>query len=112
MIWQSARMALNGTAAASRVQGVRVADIMDHEPVVVRGTSTVEQALDESFKLSNTGPIVGTIYQDRLTAIAGEIGRKLIFARRVTFIVCLGALQRDVDSQIILFSLCVLRLPN
>jgi Zn-dependent protease len=49
MIWQSARMALNGTAAASRVQGVRVADIMDHEPVVIRGTSTVEQALDESF---------------------------------------------------------------
>jgi Zn-dependent protease len=49
MIWQSARMALNGTNAASRVQGVRVADIMDHEPVVVRGTSTVEQALDESF---------------------------------------------------------------
>jgi Zn-dependent protease len=49
MIWQSARMALNGTAAASRVQGVRVADIMDHEPLVVRGTSTVEQALDESF---------------------------------------------------------------
>jgi hypothetical protein len=37
---------------------------------------TVVQALDESFKLSNTGPIVGTIYQDRLTAIAGEIGRK------------------------------------
>jgi len=49
MIWQSARMALNGTAAASRVHGVLVADIMDHEPVVVRGTSTVEQALDESF---------------------------------------------------------------
>ncbi len=49
MIWQSARMALSGTAAASRVQGVRVADIMDHEPVVVRGTTTVEQALDESF---------------------------------------------------------------
>jgi Zn-dependent protease len=49
MIWQSARLALNGTAAASRVQGVRVADIMDHEPVVVRGTATVEQALDESF---------------------------------------------------------------
>ncbi len=43
MIWQSARMALNGTAAASRVHGVLVADIMDHEPVVVRGTSTVER---------------------------------------------------------------------
>ena len=49
MVWQSARMALGGTAAASRVQGVRVADIMDHEPVVVRGTTGVEQALDESF---------------------------------------------------------------
>jgi Zn-dependent protease len=49
MIWQSARLALNGTAAASRVQGVRVADIMDHEPIVVRGTSTVEQALNEVF---------------------------------------------------------------
>jgi Zn-dependent protease len=49
MIWQSARMALSGTAAASRVQGVRVADIMDHEPVVVRGTATVEQALHEAF---------------------------------------------------------------
>jgi Zn-dependent protease len=49
MIWQSARMALSGTAAASRVQGVRVADIMDHEPVAVRGTSTVERALDELF---------------------------------------------------------------
>ncbi len=49
MIWQSARMALTGTDAASRVQGVRVADIMDHEPVVVRGTTSVEQALEESF---------------------------------------------------------------
>lgn len=49
MIWQSARMALNGTTAASRVQGVRVADIMDHEPVVVRGTATVQEALDQSF---------------------------------------------------------------
>jgi hypothetical protein len=37
---------------------------------------TVVQTYDESFKLSNTGPIIGTIYQDRLTAIAGEIGRR------------------------------------
>lgn len=49
MIWQSARMALGGTAAAQRVQGVRVGDIMDHEPVVVPGTATVERALDEFF---------------------------------------------------------------
>jgi hypothetical protein len=37
---------------------------------------TVVQSVQRSFKLSNTGPIVGTIYQDRLTAVAGEIGRK------------------------------------
>ena len=49
MIWQSARMALSGTTAASRVQGVRVADIMDHEPVVILGTSPVHEALDDSF---------------------------------------------------------------
>ncbi len=49
MIWQSAHAAMGGTAAAQRVQGVRVADIMDHEPVVVPGTTTVAQALDEYF---------------------------------------------------------------
>jgi len=53
MIWQSARAALGGTAAAQRVQGVRVADIMDHEPVVVPGTLTVTQALDEYFHRYN-----------------------------------------------------------
>jgi Zn-dependent protease len=72
MVWQSARMALNGTAAASRVQGVRVADIMDHEPVVVRGTTTVEQALDESFLRYQT---------DWLPVIDGD-GRFIGIARR------------------------------
>ena len=37
---------------------------------------TVVSSWMRSFKLLNVGPIVGTIYQDRLTAIAGEIGRK------------------------------------
>ena len=37
---------------------------------------TVVQSVQRSFKLSNTGPIIGTIYQDRLTAVAGEVGRK------------------------------------
>jgi Zn-dependent protease len=48
--WQSARLAITGTAAASKVQGVRVADVMDHEPVVVYGTSTVLDALDNVFR--------------------------------------------------------------
>src|SRR5208282_2490654 len=37
---------------------------------------TVVQSYLFSFKLPNIGPVVGSIYQDRLTAIAGEIGRK------------------------------------
>jgi hypothetical protein len=37
---------------------------------------TVVSSWMESFKLLNVGSVVGTIYQDRLTAIAGEIGRK------------------------------------
>jgi hypothetical protein len=36
---------------------------------------TVVNSWIRSFKLLNVGPVVGTIYQDRLTAIAGEIGR-------------------------------------
>lgn len=35
---------------------------------------TVVRGVPRSFKLSNPGPIVGTIYQDRLTAIAGRVG--------------------------------------
>ncbi len=79
MIWQSARMALNGTAAASRVHGVLVADIMDHEPVVVRGTSTVEQALDESFLryqsewlpvVDGDGRFIGIARRDRAEELA------------------------------------------
>ena len=36
---------------------------------------TVVQTLPSSFKLSNTGPLVGSIFQDRLTAVAGQIGK-------------------------------------
>lgn len=73
MIWQSARMALTGTAAASRVQGVRVADIMDHEPVTVRGTSTVQTALDELFLR----------YQSEWLPVIDGDGRFIGIARRV-----------------------------
>ncbi|MGB7770215.1 MAG: hypothetical protein WBN22_15380 [Verrucomicrobiia bacterium] len=45
-------------------------------PMASAEIMTVVQSVARSFKLSNTGPIIGTIYQDRLTAIAGEIGRK------------------------------------
>ncbi len=35
---------------------------------------TIVQSVSKSFKLSNTGPMVGSVYQDRLTGIAGKIG--------------------------------------
>ena len=35
---------------------------------------TIVQTLPASFKISNTGPLVGSIYQDRLAAVAGRIG--------------------------------------
>ncbi|WP_269539464.1 SpoIVB peptidase S55 domain-containing protein [Cerasicoccus fimbriatus] len=43
-------------------------------PVAPAEIMTIVRAVPRSFKLANAGPVVGTIYQDRLTAIAGEIG--------------------------------------
>ena len=45
-------------------------------PMASAEIMTVVQSVQRSFKLANTGPVIGAIYQDRLTAIAGEIGRK------------------------------------
>jgi len=45
-------------------------------PMAAAEIVTVIQSLPRSFKLANVGPTVGAIYQDRLTAIAGEIGRR------------------------------------
>ena len=35
---------------------------------------TIVQTFPASFKISNTGPLVGSIYQDRLAAVAGLVG--------------------------------------
>jgi hypothetical protein len=45
-------------------------------PMAAAEILTVVQSVQRSFKLPNIGPVVGSIYQDRLTAIAGEIGRQ------------------------------------
>jgi CBS domain-containing protein len=73
MLWQSARAALAGTATVSRVSGVRVADVMDHEPVVLRGTTTVERAYDEYFLRYQS---------DWLPVVDGD-GRFIGIARRI-----------------------------
>ena len=45
----SARGAAMQTAITSRIGDVRVADVMDREPVAIPGDISVEQALDEYF---------------------------------------------------------------
>jgi hypothetical protein len=44
-------------------------------PMATAEILTVVSSFEESFKLLNVGRTVGTIYQDRLTGIAGEVGR-------------------------------------
>lgn len=45
-------------------------------PMAPARVITIVRSVYRSFKLSNIGPVVGSIYQDRLTGIAGEIGRE------------------------------------
>jgi Zn-dependent protease len=45
----SARAATAQTAITGRIEGMRVADVMDREPVAIPGELSVEQALDEYF---------------------------------------------------------------
>jgi CBS domain-containing protein len=45
----SARAASMQTAISNRIEGVRVSDVMDREPVAIPGELSVERALDEYF---------------------------------------------------------------
>jgi Zn-dependent protease/CBS domain-containing protein len=49
MLGQSARGALVQTALTERIEGVRVADIMDPQPVAIRAETAVSQALEDFF---------------------------------------------------------------
>src|SRR5438270_3287159 len=49
LLWQSAHGALLQSAVSERIEGVRVADVMDRQPVVVPSETPVAQALDEYF---------------------------------------------------------------
>lgn len=49
LLWQSARSAVAQTALTERIEGVRVADIMDAQPVAIPAGIPVAQALDEYF---------------------------------------------------------------
>lgn len=74
---------LAGTGTVSRVDGDKV--VAFGHPLMNLGDVDLPMALADivailpsslnSFKISNTGAVVGTINQDRLSAISGEVGR-------------------------------------
>jgi CBS domain-containing protein len=49
LLWQSARGAVVQSALSARIEGRRVADIMDTHPVAIPSATPVTQALDEYF---------------------------------------------------------------
>ncbi|HTU94238.1 MAG TPA: site-2 protease family protein [Solirubrobacteraceae bacterium] len=49
LMWQSCRAALAQSALTERIEGVRVADIMDTHPVAIPAQTPVTQAVDEYF---------------------------------------------------------------
>jgi Zn-dependent protease len=77
LLYQSARAALVQTALNARIEGVRVADIMDRQPVAIPAQTAVAQALDEFFQrygwswfpvVDDQGRFVGIARQERLQA--------------------------------------------
>ncbi len=83
LLGQSARGAIMQTALSERIEGVRVADIMDPEPVAIPSQTPVGQALDEFFLrygwawfpvVDDRGRFVGITRRERLDTAhdAGE----------------------------------------
>ncbi len=83
LLGQSARGALIQSALSERIEGVRVADIMDRHPVAIPSTTAVGEALDSYFLrygwpwfpvVDEEGRFVGISRQDRLQVAvdAGE----------------------------------------
>jgi Zn-dependent protease len=75
LLGQSARGALVQTALTERIVGVRVADIMDRQPVAIPARTPVSQALDEFFLryrwswfpvIDDDGRFMGIARQERL----------------------------------------------
>src|SRR5437764_3935745 len=77
LLYQAARAALVQTAMTTRIEGVRVADIMDPQPVAIPSETPLPQALDEFFHrygwawfpvVDDGGRFVGIARRERLQA--------------------------------------------
>lgn len=74
LLWQSARSALLQTAVTARIEEVRVADVMDAEPISIPDSTAVTRALDEFLLrygapwlpvVDPTGHFIGIAHRDR-----------------------------------------------
>lgn len=83
LLGQAARGAIAQSALSERIEGVRVSDIMDRQPVAIPAQTPVSQALDEFFLrygwqwfpvVDEAGRFMGLARQERLQAAhdAGE----------------------------------------
>src|SRR5579859_7556532 len=83
MLYQSARGALRQTSMTERIEGVKVADVMDPQPVAIHADTAVGVALDDYFLrygwswfpvIDGHGMLLGIAQRDRLRAAydAGE----------------------------------------
>jgi Zn-dependent protease len=77
LLYQSARAAIVQTALSARIEGVRVADIMDRQPVAIPSVTPVAEALDSFFLrygwswfpvIDNAGRFLGIARQERAHA--------------------------------------------
>lgn len=77
LMWQSCRGALVQSALAERIEGVRVADIMDTHPVAIPASTPITQAMDEYFLryrhpwlpvIDDDGHLLGIARRDRAQA--------------------------------------------
>ena len=84
LLYGSARGAVAQTALNEQIEGVRVSDVMDPQPVAIPGTMSVSQALDEFFArygwpwfpvIDVEGRLVGVARREHLqTAMDGGEG--------------------------------------
>jgi Zn-dependent protease len=77
LMWRSCQGALMQSALAERIEGVRVADIMDTHPVAIPAQTPVTQAVDEFFVryqqpwlpvIDDTGHLLGIARRERAQA--------------------------------------------
>jgi Zn-dependent protease len=78
LLGQAARGAIVQTALTERIEGVRVSDIMDSQPVAIPSDVPATQALDEFFLrygwswfpvIDSTGRFLGIARQDRVQSV-------------------------------------------